>query len=158
FLGAAMVKNDSLGQSAIYNQSEGLSLYEIMKDVWSDTTCYGNFLNGQPANAIDFSQYHVSGTYPHASISTGDSAVFGNCTMLFDSVTADFNNLANTWDDVSDITGDTLEVGDDPAVSCGFIAYAHDAGVRILKFHIVCPPVTFFCDDPLEEKINPYYA
>lgn len=157
FLGASMCYEKESGTSPIYITSTGMSADYILNNVWKDTSCLGNFFNGQPASSVQFYQYNVSGSYPNATISSGDSAYFGGCKIYFDSVTSNFNNLANTWQDSADIGKDDFELSTDPDVPCGFIAYAFIPSVRILKFRILCPGDTT-CLDPVSQMINPYLA
>ncbi len=157
FLGAAICYSKDLSTAPIFYTGGGLTAEDIIKNVWEDSACLDNFLNGQPASAATYFHYNTTGTYPEASFSSGDSAYLGGCKIYFDSVTSDFIKLANSTADSSDLKDNNFSVESDPEEDCGFIAYAGDPAERILKFRLKCPSDTT-CTDPVNQPINPYYA
>lgn len=183
FIHALMVVQHKDSGSQFYSTftSPALTIADIISPYsYSNDYCMTNFLNGDSASEIDFYQYHVSGSWPNASIHSGDSAQLGSCKIYFDSVTSRFNELANKFFEIDSlIQGEYLPACNSSkpvkvvpiptSTGCGYavIEYVPPLGSfwdcyttdTIMKFHINCPPaIDYTCIDPIEEIINPYYT
>ncbi len=149
FILAAMCYMSSIGSSPILSE-EPVTVREVINNIWPDTSCSHELYNGEePANML-FYQKHVTGTYPSASISSGDTAQFGKCIIIFDSVKSGFNPAANSWDDSTDFYGEYH------GASYGFCEFGivDKGGTKLLQYHVECTHKD--CLDPVSQKINPY--
>lgn len=188
FIHASMVYNAQLGTSGIYNLNTNVTAHDIMSAVYAptDTFCYGNFFNGEPATSVEFYQYQVSGSYPNSAIQAGDSAQFGNCKMYFDQVDPLFNTFANSFTSINDVyagychsaLSKYIVLHPDNSVPCGFLLLGEvilskanankpvtteNSGClgtdTLLRFRVECPPaINQGCLDPVGDTINPYYT
>jgi hypothetical protein len=181
FIRALMVVQTKDYGSQFYSTatSPALTVEDVISP-YPGNSCLNSFLNGDSASQINFYQYHVTGAWPNATISSGDSAQLGSCKLHFDSVTSRFNYLANRffvidslingeylpacqWSKpvkvipVSSSTGCAYAVIEEvPPLGSFSDCYSTDT---IMKFHLNCPPAPeYACIDPVNGIINPYYA